>query len=129
MASSPNPFCTLGLSVWNRSKKTSFLAPQFWEPNPDAVPQLFCREIILAEQVEVPPGNRRAVGRRVEKRLAALGIRDLFQLLRQIEIIPADNAVPSRGLPTETALVKRCTCSIRSICFSMACRSTGSSIT
>jgi hypothetical protein len=38
----------------------------------------------------VPPGNRRAVGHRVEKRLAALGIRDLFQLLRQIEIIPAD---------------------------------------
>jgi hypothetical protein len=33
------------------------------------------------------------------------------------------------GLPTETARVKRCTCSIRSICFSMACRSTGSSIT
>src|SRR5271166_2192628 len=93
MASSPNPFCTLGLSVWNRSKKTSFLAPQFWEPDPDAVPQLFCREIILAEQVEVPPGNRRAVGHRFEKRLAALGIRDLFQLLRQIEIVPADNAV------------------------------------
>src|ERR1700674_2507061 len=35
----------------------------------------------------------------------------------------------SRGLPTETARVKRCTCSIRSICFSMACLSTGSSVT
>ena len=32
----------------------------------------------------------------------------------------------SRGLPTETARVKRCTCSIRSICFSMACLNTGS---
>ena len=43
----------------------------------------------------MPPGNRRAVGHRVEKRLAALGIGNLFQLLRQIEIeiIPADNAV------------------------------------
>jgi hypothetical protein len=37
----------------------------------------------------VLPGNRRAVGHRVEKRFAALGIRDVFQLLRQIEIIPA----------------------------------------
>ena len=44
-------------------------------------------------RVEVLPGNRRAVGDGVEKRLAALGIRNLFQLLRQIEIIPADNAV------------------------------------
>ena len=74
--------------------------------DPDAVPQLFCREIILAEQVEVPPGNRRAVGDRVEKRLAALGIRDLFQLLRQVEIIPADNAVldvdgEARSLPCQ----------------------------
>ena len=38
--------------------------------------------------------------------LAALGIRDLFQLLRQIEIIPADNAVldvdgEARSLPYE----------------------------
>src|ERR1700731_3419672 len=29
----------------------------------------------------------------IEKHLPALGIRHLFQLLRQIEIIPADNAV------------------------------------
>jgi len=56
-------------------------------------PAAFCQEIILAEQVEVLPDNRRAVGHRVEKRLAALGIRDLFQLLRQIEIVPTDNAV------------------------------------
>ena len=38
--------------------------------------------------------------------LAALGIRDLFQLLRQIEIIPADNAVldvdgEARSLPCQ----------------------------
>jgi hypothetical protein len=38
----------------------------------------FFREIVLTEQVEVPPGSRRAVHHRVEKRLAALGIRDLF---------------------------------------------------
>ena len=41
----------------------------------------------------MPPTNRRAVRHRVEKRLAAPGIRDLFQLLRQIEIVPADDAV------------------------------------
>jgi hypothetical protein len=35
----------------------------------------------------------------------------------------------SRGLPTETPRVNRCTCSIRSSCFSMACLSTGSSMT
>ena len=32
-------------------------ACQFWQPNSDAIPQLFFREIILAEQVEVPPAR------------------------------------------------------------------------
>ena len=40
--------------------------------------KLLVREVILAEQVEVLPGNRRAMGHRVEKRLAAGGILDLF---------------------------------------------------
>ena len=38
------------------------LVHQFWEPNSHAVPQLFFREIVLTEQVEVLPGSRRAVG-------------------------------------------------------------------
>ena len=33
--------------------------------------KLLVREVILAEQVEVLPGNRRAMGHRVEKRLPA----------------------------------------------------------
>jgi hypothetical protein len=37
-----------------------------------------CRPSILAEQVEVLPGDRRAMGHRVEKRLPAGGILDLF---------------------------------------------------
>lgn len=34
----------------------------------------------------------------------------------------------SRGLPIEIARVNQCTCSIRIICFSMACLNTGSSM-
>jgi len=36
------------------------LVHQFWGSNSDAVSQLLVREVILAEQVEVLPGNRRA---------------------------------------------------------------------
>src|ERR1700686_237718 len=43
-----------------------------------AASRLLVREVILAEQVEVLPGNRRAMGHRVEKRLPAGGILDLF---------------------------------------------------
>src|ERR1700686_5113591 len=37
------------------------LVHQFWGSNSDAVSQLLVREVILAEQVEVLPGNRRAM--------------------------------------------------------------------
>jgi hypothetical protein len=40
--------------------------------------KLLVQEVILAEQVEVLPGNRRAMATRVEKRLPAGGILDLF---------------------------------------------------
>ena len=69
------------------------LVHQFWGSNSDAIPQLFVRKIILAQQVDVLPGNHRAVGHRIEKHLPARGILDLFQLLRQVEIVPADDAV------------------------------------
>jgi len=39
-------------------------------------------EIVHAEQVEVAPSRRRAVGYRVEKGFPAGGFRDLLQLLR-----------------------------------------------
>jgi hypothetical protein len=73
----------------------------------------------------VPPGSRRAVGHRIEECLPFSGIFDLLQLLRQVEIIPADAVLDeplagflhswssfsacrnSRELPTETARVKR----------------------
>jgi hypothetical protein len=54
------------------------LVQQFWGSNSDAVSQLLVREVILAEQVEVLPGNRRAMGHRVEKRLPAGVILDLL---------------------------------------------------
>ena len=37
------------------------LVHQFWGSNSDAVSQLLVREFILAEQVEMLPGNRRAM--------------------------------------------------------------------
>jgi hypothetical protein len=46
----------------------------------------FFREIVLTEQVEVPPGSRRAVGHRIEECLPFSGIFDLLQLLRQVEM-------------------------------------------
>ena len=44
------------------------------------------------------PGNHRTVGHSIEKRFPARGILGLFQLLRQVEIIPADDAVLDQPL-------------------------------
>ena len=41
----------------------------------------------------MPRGSRRAVGHRIEECLPFNGIFDLLQLLRQVEVIPADDAV------------------------------------
>ena len=52
-------------------------------------------------KIEVRPGSRRAVGHRIEECVPFSGIFDLLQLLRQVEIIPADDAVldePLAGL-------------------------------
>lgn len=53
----------------------------------DVILQLFVRKIILTQQVDVLPGNHRAVCHSIEKHLPGRGILDLFQLLRQVEII------------------------------------------
>jgi hypothetical protein len=65
------------------------LVHQFWGSNSDSVSQLLVREVILAEQVEVLPGNRRAMGHRVEKRLPAGGILEAL-------VLPGTD-VPSTG--------------------------------
>jgi hypothetical protein len=44
----------------------------------DAIPQLFVRKIILAQQVDVLPGNHRAVGHCIEKHLPARGMGGLL---------------------------------------------------
>jgi hypothetical protein len=64
--------------LWASPKMAPHLVHQFWGSNSDAVSQLLVREVILAEQVEVLPGNRRSMGHHVEKRLPAGGILDPF---------------------------------------------------
>jgi hypothetical protein len=44
----------------------------------DVILQLFVRKIILAQQVDVLPGNHRAVGHRIEKHLPPRGMRGLL---------------------------------------------------
>ena len=95
------PFLDWVFGLRSTPKIAPRLVHQFWEPNSHAVPQFFFREIVLTEQVEVPPGSRRAVGHRIDECLPFSGIFDLLQLLRQVEIIPADDAVldePLAGL-------------------------------
>jgi hypothetical protein len=62
---------------------------QFWEPDSEAMPQLFFREIILAEQVEVPPGNCRAVSYCIEKCLAVIAFSYSLRLGQEIWPRPA----------------------------------------
>ena len=78
MAISLIPFDRLDFRTLGYPKMAPHLVHQFLGSNSDAVSQLLVREVILAEQVEVLPGTRRAMGHRVEKRLPAGGILDLF---------------------------------------------------
>ena len=78
MAISLIAFVRLDFRTLGFPKIAPHLVHQFWGSNSDAVSQLLVREVILAEQVEMLPGNRRAMGHRVEKRLPAGGILDLF---------------------------------------------------
>jgi hypothetical protein len=54
------------------------LGGQFWGSDSDVILQLFVRKIILAQQVDVLPGNHRAVGHRIEKHLPARGMGGLL---------------------------------------------------
>src|SRR6478672_6836890 len=54
------------------------LVHQFWGSDSEAIPQLFVRKIMLAQQVDVLPGNHRAVGHRIEKHLPARGMGGLL---------------------------------------------------
>ncbi|MDX6464950.1 MAG: hypothetical protein QOE55_8647, partial [Acidobacteriaceae bacterium] len=66
--------------------------PQKWAPH--LVHQFFGVEFRCCLAASRPRSHtRRAMGHRLEKRLPAGGILDLFQLLRKIEIIPANDAV------------------------------------
>lgn len=57
------------------------------------MPELFFCLIVFAEQIKMPPGGRRVVSHRIEKHLSVSGIFDLLQLLGQVKIIPANDAV------------------------------------
>ena len=54
------------------------LGGQFWGSDSDVILQLFVRKIILAQQVDVLPGNHRAVCHSIEKHLPARGMEGLL---------------------------------------------------
>jgi hypothetical protein len=64
MAISLIPFDRLIFGLCAAPKMAPRLVHQFWGSHSDAVSQLLVREVIVAEQVEVLPGNRRAMGHR-----------------------------------------------------------------
>src|ERR1700759_1976088 len=62
MAISLIPFDRLIFGLCAAPKMAPRLVHQIWGSHSDAVSQLLVREVIVAEQVEVLPGNRRATG-------------------------------------------------------------------
>src|SRR5260221_7882912 len=69
------------------------LVGQFWELDSDRILKLVLREIILSQEIQMPPGGRRAMGRRLQQFLPFGWIIDLGEFLRQVEVIPADDAI------------------------------------
>src|SRR5260370_14313450 len=69
------------------------LVGQFWELDSDRILKLVLREIILSQEIQMPPGGRRAMGRRLQQFLPFGWIIDLGEFLRQLEVIPADDAI------------------------------------
>ena len=61
MAISLIPFDRLDFRIFGYPKMAPHLVRQFLGSNSDAVSQLLVREVILAEQVDALPGNRRAM--------------------------------------------------------------------
>ena len=55
--------------------------------------QLFVREVVLAVQVDVLPGDDRAVADGVDDLRPALICFSFIELLREVEVVPADDRV------------------------------------
>ena len=68
--------------------------------NSNRVLELLLREIIFTEQIDVLPGDHRTVGNRRQKLLASLRVGGFRKLLRQIQIIPANDAVLDQAFAT-----------------------------
>jgi len=69
------------------------LVGQFWGLDSDRILKLVLREIILSQEIQMPPGGRRPVGHGLQQFLPFGRIIDLGEFLRQIQVIPADDAI------------------------------------
>src|SRR5258708_38332273 len=69
------------------------LVGQFWGLDSDRILKLVLREIILSQEIQMPPGARRPMGHRLQQFLPFGRIIDLGEFLRQIQVIPADDAI------------------------------------
>jgi hypothetical protein len=69
------------------------LVGQFWELDSDRILKLVLREIILSQEIQMPPGGRRSMGHGLQQFLPFGRIIDLGEFLRQIQVIPADDAI------------------------------------
>ena len=88
-----NPFHRLGFRSSEHPQNSAPFSSSILGAEFPCCPVAFLPRNRTTEQVEVPPGSRRAVGHRIEECLPFSGIFDLLQLLRQVEVIPADDAV------------------------------------
>src|ERR1700692_2234025 len=69
------------------------LVGQFWGLDSDRILKLVLREIILSQEIQMPPGGRRPMGHRLQQFLPPGWIINLGEFLRQIQVIPADDAI------------------------------------
>lgn len=60
------------------------LVGQFWGLDSDRILKLILREIILSQEIQMPPGGRRPMGHRLQQILPFGRIIDLGEFLRQI---------------------------------------------
>jgi hypothetical protein len=77
------------------------LVGQFWGLDSDRILKLVLGEIILSQKIQMPPGSRRAMGDGLQQFLPFGWIIDLGEFLRQVQVIPADDAIldePFAGL-------------------------------
>ena len=69
------------------------LVGQFWGLDSDRILKLVLREIILSQEIQMSPGGRRPMGHRLQQFLPFGRIIDLGEFLRQIQVIPAEDAI------------------------------------